>query len=144
MAFGLLSAISAQYFFGLLPCKLCLYQRYLYLLALCISLCGIFISESKQKYCIMLFVVVLLILFCQIILGIYHVGIENKWWTSSISCVNRNVNELSFEQYKDAIMSAPLVLCDVRQTTVWKFSMTELATIYSTISLYVFWFVQKK
>ena len=46
------------------------------------------------------------------ILAIFHVGVEQKYWSGPNSCSNASIEGLTTDQLLDKIMSAPIVRCD--------------------------------
>jgi disulfide bond formation protein DsbB len=51
-------------------------------------------------------------------LGIFHAGVEQKWWDGPGSCTGADPTTLSTEDLMAQIMAAPLVRCD---EIVWEF-----------------------
>ena len=71
---------------GYLPCELCLKQRLAYYLAIPISLLMVFLygqSSSLQKN---VMIVLGLIMLASCIFGIYHSGVEWKFWAGPTEC----------------------------------------------------------
>ncbi len=45
-------------------------------------------------------------------IGVFHAGVEQKWWEGPSSCTSGDIGGLSTEDLMEQIMSAPLVRCD--------------------------------
>ena len=91
--FSILSALYIEHVLGAMPCKLCIYQRIPYLLAIFTSIIGyIFLDQKLWLY------VVLLIFFSSFLLAGYHSGIENSIFAEFKGCVSDNNNLLNKEQ----------------------------------------------
>ncbi len=45
-------------------------------------------------------------------IGVFHSGVEQKWWEGPSSCTSGDIGGLSTEDLMEQIMSAPLVRCD--------------------------------
>ena len=88
--FSLLSLIIALYiefFLGYSPCKLCIYQRMPYLIAIFIT----FLGRSYYKNLIWLYAL-LLIFFSSFLLSGYHFGIEQGVFNEFSGCTGNSLN----------------------------------------------------
>ena len=103
----LLGAFAFQYIGGLAPCKLCLWQRWPHALAIVL---GIFTLIFGPYRLIAGLGGVAAVTTGGI--GIYHVGVEQKWWEGPQGCTGFDISNLSASQLMDAINAAPLVRCD--------------------------------
>ena len=83
----LLSAVFIEYFLGIKPCKLCLYQRFPYILS--IFFC--FFGYSQYNKIIWLYLLSVTFLF-SLIISFYHVGIENYIFPEFSGCSANNLN----------------------------------------------------
>ena len=79
--FSLLIALYIEFFLGYKPCKLCVYQRIPYLIAIFLTFLGI----SYSKNLIWLYLL-LLIFFSSFLLSGYHVGIEQEIFKEFSGC----------------------------------------------------------
>lgn len=103
----LLGALAFQYIGDLPPCKLCYWQRYPHVAAIGIGAIGLFFSLTLVP------VLGALAALATAGVGLYHVGVEQKWWQGPTSCSGGgDVGALSTEDLLNQIMSAPLVRCD--------------------------------
>ncbi len=75
----------AEYLFGIAPCSLCIFQRYVMMAILTMSL-GVVISGFDHK---VITRVIGLFAACGVILCGYHIGVELKWWAMPQSCVGK-------------------------------------------------------
>ena len=91
--FSTLSALYIEYVLGAIPCKLCIYQRIPYLLAILISIIGYFFLDQK-----LWLYIILLVFFSSFILAGYHYGIENGIFAEFKGCNSDNINLLNKEQ----------------------------------------------
>jgi disulfide bond formation protein DsbB len=108
--FALLAAYFSEYVLKLLPCKLCYYQRYVYMVMLVLCIAGYFISKF-QEWGVK---IVLLCLLGGIGLAFTHVGVENEWFVLDLSCTgNMKGRASTIEEYKALIMEKDDVPCDV-------------------------------
>ena len=84
---SLLIALYIEFFLGYSPCKLCIYQRIPYLIAIFLTFLGI----SYSKNLIWLYAL-LLIFFSSFLLSGYHVGIEREIFKEFSGCTGNSLN----------------------------------------------------
>ena len=84
---SLITAIYIEHIIEIKPCKLCIYQRFPYLVAIFISFLGYYFSNNRLW--IKLLALIFLISF---VLSGYHVGIENDFFNEFSGCTNENIN----------------------------------------------------
>jgi len=95
---ALLLAYGVEQFGGILPCHLCIYQRYVYQAILCTAFVP-FINNNLSRFALLAQLVLLL---CGIGLSVYHIGVEQKWWESAISCAAPLTTSGSIEMLEQA------------------------------------------
>tara|TARA_R110001592_G_scaffold31482_1_gene110940 strand:+ start:12816 stop:13337 length:522 start_codon:yes stop_codon:yes gene_type:complete len=109
-AFSLGSALTAQYAFGLLPCNLCILQRWPYGIAIVLGLIGlVFVKKSVRVSAVMVALAGLTFL-ANAVIAFYHTGVERHWWKSFLE--GCNVPDLFGGDLLTKIQSAPVVRCD--------------------------------
>jgi len=69
-----------QYFFGVEPCKLCIYQR-IPLFIIAVSPLFFLLKKEKSIYGL---IVVMLCIAANVALSFFHLGIENKWFENKL------------------------------------------------------------
>tara|TARA_B100001540_G_scaffold283157_1_gene274472 strand:+ start:657 stop:1136 length:480 start_codon:yes stop_codon:yes gene_type:complete len=84
---SLLIALYIEYFLGYKPCKLCIYQRIPYLIAIFLSFLGINYSKN-----IIWLYALLLTFFLSFILSGYHFGIEKEIFKEFSGCTGNSLN----------------------------------------------------
>ena len=84
---SLLIALYIEFALGYKPCKLCIYQRIPYLIAIFITFLGI----SYYKNLIWIYVL-LLIFFLSTLLSGYHFGIEQEIFREFSGCTGNSLN----------------------------------------------------
>ena len=126
--FILLSAVYIEYNLDINPCKLCLYQRIPYIIA--IFLCFIGYTNSKNFIWIYLLV---LNFFASLVLAGYHSGIENNIFPEFLGCTADNLNILDKEELINSL-SKNLPNC---KDVSFKLFGLSLATINLFISILV-------
>ncbi len=103
----LLGAWGFQYIGGMAPCKMCIWQRYPHGAAVLIG--ALALAMPKQTLLPLLGALAAL---ATAAIGVFHAGVERKWWEGPTSCTSGDIGGLSTQELMDQIMSAPLVRCD--------------------------------
>lgn len=120
--FGLIAAISfsclatafiAEAVLLLEPCKLCIYQRYPYGIAILIGILGLIYKKDILISRILLGICAILYLTNSGI-AVYHTGVEQRWWISAVEGCTVNFETLDHgkQSMLDNIMSAPTGSCE--------------------------------
>tara|TARA_Y100001978_G_scaffold198732_1_gene211673 strand:- start:70 stop:564 length:495 start_codon:yes stop_codon:yes gene_type:complete len=127
----LLSAYYFQYFVGLKPCQMCIWQRWPHYAV--IFFCLLIIL--KKKYVVSLLLFAALSAFTTSIIGIWHSGVELEFFYLPEGCSSSDLG--SINTVKDLI-NKPMISCNI---ITWKFlglSMTNWNTILSLIETLIF------
>jgi disulfide bond formation protein DsbB len=102
----LLAAWAFQYVGGLAPCALCYWQRYPYMASVPLGLLALAVAGPVLP------LLGALAAASTGAIGIYHTGVERRWWEGPDTCTAGPVGGLSPDQLLDQIMAAPLVRCE--------------------------------
>ena len=125
-------ALTAQYQYGLLPCVLCLWQRWCYVGAIAFGVGGLAGARNARLREGMLVLAGLAFL-CGLAVAGFHVGVEQGWWEGSQTCQGADFSELnSRAAIKDAILKAPVVACN---DAPWSFAGISIAGFNAIFSL---------
>ncbi len=103
----LLGAWGFQHIGGMPPCKLCIWQRYPHGVAILIGALALALPRNT-----LLPVIGTLAAMTTASIGVFHAGVEQKWWEGPSSCSSGDIGGLSTQELMNQIMSAPLVRCD--------------------------------
>ena len=125
---SVLFSFFLEFFLNLIPCKLCLYQRYLWLFLLLACILNIK-QNSKSKY----FEIIITITLCAIItLSFYHSGIEFGFFNNIISCISEN-NETanSIEELDFLIRNTKNMDCAFPKFKIFNLSLSNLSFLFS-------------
>ena len=125
---SLLSVIYIEFVLNQKPCKLCVYQRIPYIVAIFICFLG-FTSEKKIHW---LFFLTLIFISSSLLSG-YHVGIENGIFSEFSGCSNTNINLI---EKTDIIKSLNENLPSCKEINFRIFGLS-LATINLFISIII-------
>ena len=130
----LISAFVIEYQLGHKPCSLCIYERIPYFISIFLIL-KILLNTNYQK--ITLFILFLVFLFSAI-LGFYHFGIEQGFFSESLICKTGNISEnLSKEELLKLLESNPISCRDI-SFKILGFSLATINTIFSIILSVIF------
>lgn len=83
-ALSLMTALIAQYVFGLQPCPLCLYQRVPYVLTALLGIGGLALLYRHEgtRFSAPLTALCGFIFLAESAIAFYHSGVERHWWKS--------------------------------------------------------------
>lgn len=100
---------------GYVPCKLCLWQRWPYYVALLFAVTALSrLHRPEMRHSVMLLAFVLgMIFLVSIGLGVYHSGVEWKLWLGPTDCGGRLVTSApSLDDFRKSLNSTRVVLCN--------------------------------
>ena len=138
---AVLFSFFLEFFLSLTPCKLCLYQRYLWLFLLLVCLLNV-TKINKNKY----IKIIIIITLCTIIsLSFYHSGIELGIFNNIISCVSdKNKTANSIEELDFLIRNTKNIDCAFPKFKIFNLSLSNLSFIFSISLLLICLKVYKK
>jgi len=132
-AAALAAAFVAEYVFHLLPCILCIYERWAFGLALAGGLAGVALAGRPALARAATWLAVLGFLAVAGI-SVYHVGVEQGWWTGTTECSGAGITPgMSREDLKNAILGAPKVACTDVAWDLWGISLAGFNVIFAPI-----------
>lgn len=118
---------------GVVPCPLCLLQRWPWRLALVLAILGLLLSGTLRRF---MFVLGLLSVSFGAGIAVLHVGVERKWWPSPIpTCSVQNLTGMSVDDLLANLPRTPGRPCD-EPTYLFEtipFTMAELNLVWSVI-----------
>ena len=125
---SVLFSFFLEFFLNLIPCKLCLYQRYLWLLLLLACILNIK-QSSKSKY----FQIIITVTLCAIVtLSFYHSGIEFGFFNNIISCISENnENANSIKELDFLIRNTKNMDCAFPKFKIFNLSLSNLSFLFS-------------
>jgi len=126
----LLGALYFQYFEGLAPCPLCLYQRYAHVASLALAL-GAAVAPVRVGR-ILLAATGLAFIAGAGIAG-FHVGVEQHWWSGLEGCTGEVPSGLSLDELKAQLLETPPARCDEVPWSLFGFSMAAWNGLISAV-----------
>ena len=128
------SALIIQYWLGHEPCKLCLYQRIPYFLAILLII-KIFFFKKYEKITLL---ILSLIFIGSTALAFYHFGIEQGFFNESLACTASDLSKtLSKEQLME-LLKQNSVSCKDVSFKILGLSLAAINTIFSFILSVIF------
>lgn len=105
--------LTSQYGFGLAPCELCLMQRIPFYAGVGVSLLLV-LSAGHPRVAYALMGVLAILFLASAGLGLFHMGVEYKWWPYGGGCSGGIKKGASAVEILAALKAAPVVRCDER------------------------------
>ena len=94
-------------YFGYAPCELCLKQRWAYYAAILLSFGLAWGARSSPQVMRFGLLVLALIWAGSVIFGVYHSGVEWKWWPGPTTCTGTGGLSIGLPD-----LTKPVVMCD--------------------------------
>jgi disulfide bond formation protein DsbB len=127
---------------GLVPCELCLYERWPYYAALVLALAALAFPVAGLPRAVTALLGLLFL--ASAALGFYHAGIEQHWFPGPSSCTSTGGAAETLEQFKAQILGQKTVMCDEIQWSVAGLSLAALNAIASLLlAVFAFWSLGK-
>jgi disulfide bond formation protein DsbB len=128
------SALASQYWGGLDPCVLCMYQRYAYVAALVLGVIGLVITPRGRA--LKALILLAAVAFASgAAIAVFHVGVEQQWWRGTESCYAPPVDlNASIDELRQQLLAKKPATCD---QIPWSFAGISIAG-YNAIASLVF------
>jgi len=127
----ILTALAFEHLGGYAPCPLCLEERYAYYFAVPASAAAILFARGQATgVARILLVLIALAFLANMAVGIYHAGVEWKWWPGPTECTG--AFELKWGE--GGIVDTPVVRCDEAS---WRFLGLSFAGWNAVVSAFL-------
>ena len=131
---SLIVAFIVEYGLGHEPCKLCIYQRYPYLVSIVLLLSILIFKKNIKIHLILLSIVSLI----GGTIAFYHLGIEQGFFNESVVCETQNINgNLSKEDILKQLKKNT-VSCKEVTFRVFGLSLASINVVFSFALSYIF------
>lgn len=111
------TALLAQYWGGLRPCELCLYERWPYYAVTALAAAAFVIGRRGVSRAAL--VLAAPIFAAGAALAFYHVGVEQHWFAGPTACTATMLKADSVEALRQQLLATPTVRCDEIQWSVF-------------------------
>ena len=125
------SALIAEYFFHILPCQMCLNQRYPYYFIISIFVVFYFITKKPN---IWLYILTELSVLYGLFYSVWHVGIEQNLLTGPSSCSRKLEKANSVGDLKEQILNQSIINCN---EITWSIFGLSAATLNSLLLFFL-------
>ncbi|GAA3996536.1 disulfide bond formation protein B [Sphingomonas humi] len=136
----LLGALGSQVIGGLTPCEMCMWQRWPHVAAVGLAALSFVMARQARP----LVILAALAIAVSGAIGIFHAGVEQRWWEGLTTCSSVATGASPDELLK-SILATPLTRCDQIQ---WSFLGLSLAAWNGLISLFsagtILWLSRKR
>ena len=139
---GLLAALGSgallggayyfQYVVDLRPCEMCYWQRWPHMVTIVVGLLAL-ASFAWPRLALVFMLTAITALIVTAGIGVFHVGVEYRWWAGPQSCTGGAPPGLSPEQLKKYLFGAKMVRCDAVVWSLFGISMAGWNAILSAI-----------
>ena len=119
--FSLIFVFILQYEFGILPCKICIWQRWPHISNIFLVLI-ILSSSVRTTY---LYVLGLINMLFAFFLALYHYGLEQSLWNNIFSCSGKiDFKNLSTDDFLKNLNNTPIKNCEIEAWNFLNLSLT--------------------
>ena len=131
-------AFAFQHIGGLHPCEMCIWQRWPHAVALVIASIALSVAGSARRA---LLAISALAVAASGGIGVFHAGVEQKWWKGPSAC---SATDFGSGDFLTNVMAAPVVQCDQIAWSLAGISMAGYNGIISlTIAGVAVWLIRK-
>lgn len=136
-------ALASQYIGHLVPCEMCVWQRWPHFVAILFALFAIAARSNPFVSRVACGFAALAILVSGGI-AVAHAGVEYHWWHGFTTCAAPATHGGSAADILKAIMAAPIVRCDVPQWSLWGVTLAGWNALFSIgFGLSILWLIRK-
>jgi disulfide bond formation protein DsbB len=131
---ALATIVTAYVFesFGYAPCPLCLQERYAYYFAVPATLVAFFAARAESFTLTRILLVLVAVAFLvNAVVGVYHAGVEWKWWAGPTSCSGGTAVEWGAGGVASSIEHPQVVSCSEAR---WRFLWLSFAGWNAVVS----------
>ena len=105
----LLTVYYLEFFQGIAPCKLCIYQRFPYFIIILLAISFLLIKNQNLKKITFLFYI--LIFSISLIISMHHFGIEKNLWNALTGCETNIKSFSNNDNLKEYLLNKDYVSC---------------------------------
>ena len=106
-------ALWFQYVEGLMPCSMCLWQRWPHIIIVLLAVIALFLRMPR-----LVLTAITITAATSVILAGYHAGVEWQLWSGPSGCTASLTNSSDLTSLTDSLLATPVVRCD---EVAWSF-----------------------
>lgn len=122
-------ALGSQYVGHLVPCEMCMWQRYPHYAAILAAALAILLRRTALSR--PLTILAGLLILASGMIGAFHAGVEYKWWPGPQHCTG--LVHAAGTDFMKQLLAAPLIRCDEPQWTLFGISLAGFNFLISTL-----------
>ena len=134
LSVSLISAYIIEYALGHEPCRLCVYQRFPYIVSILLVLSILLIKKNVKIHLLLLSLLSLL----GAVMAFYHFGIEQGFFNESVVCESQNLQEGLTKQDILKQLKQNTISCKDVTFTLFGLSLASINIIVSFILFMIF------
>lgn len=139
----LIAAYIMEHFFGVLPCQMCLYERYVFMGAGLFSFLSVFFVPPRF-HSFALIILGFVFMGGSLLAG-YHVAIQQHWVALPSFCAANDFSAFdSVEALRDQMLQTPFVRCDKVTWNLFGLSLAAYNMIFSFVLALACWLGTKR
>jgi disulfide bond formation protein DsbB len=128
----IITALAFEHFGGYAPCPLCLQERYAYYFAVPASAIAFLLAQGYATgFARILLLLIAVAFLANAMAGVYHSGIEWKWWEGPSTCAGGTPIEWGEGGLAEQLENAQIIRCD---EAPWRFLWLSFAGWSAVIS----------
>jgi disulfide bond formation protein DsbB len=122
-------ALLSQVVGKLVPCEMCMLQRYPHYAAIGVAAIAFVIPDRRATYALV--AIAALLIGASGVIGVLHAGVEYKWWPGFTPCTAGFKPGATGMEMIEMLRHAPMVRCDTAQWTLFGISLAGFNAIFS-------------
>ena len=103
-------ALAFQYWGGLAPCVLCIWQRYAHVGVMAFAVLALAAAQPSWRAPLLLGCALAALAGAGI--AFFHVGVEQHWWQGTAACGSTLPPASSIDELRKQLLAQPVVRCD--------------------------------
>jgi disulfide bond formation protein DsbB len=131
------AARLSQYWGGLRPCELCLYERWPYYAVALLALIAVAVGRRNTSRAAL--ALAGLVFIAGAVLAFYHVGVEWHWFAGPSACTGAALDTSSAAALRAQLLATPPVRCDQVQWSLIGISLAGWNFVASVILAGLSW-----
>jgi len=105
----LLTVYYLEFFQGIAPCKLCIYQRFPYFIIILLAISFLLIKNQNLKK--ITFIFYIFIFASSLTVSVHHFGVENSFWNALTNCESYFKTLSNSNDLKEYLLNKDYVSC---------------------------------